>query len=150
MHKRGVELAINMIILVTLGLLVLAFGAFFIQDLFQKMHRVPFPESPNTASADDPINVLQEGAAKVGKDSPVRVDVFNRLEVPLTEDDVPSFSCAGNPPIGFSALGLRVEPGELHSYVAIVAPDEGVEKLSYPCSVSIGDLSGQFILELKA
>ncbi|MBN1275796.1 hypothetical protein JXA12_05935 [Candidatus Woesearchaeota archaeon] len=141
MNKKAVELAINTVIIITLGLLVLVVSVFLIKGFWENIS-IPEVEPPFMASRDNPL-VMHHKDVQAGRTAEVDVDFLNTGKAVTA---APSIACLGGPDITLQAMPLTVAPGEGKRYEALLAAGESVEPKQYPCTVILAGHESQAII----
>lgn len=147
MNKKGVELAFNTIIISIIALVVLAFALWLIGKSVGIVDR-PLPEMPNTATADQPIIVL-DATIKPGKQHETRIDFFNNQGTTIEETTLPTITCTAGLIPHIEAIGHEVPVGETTSYRVLISVPEGTESKGYPCRITIDETDTEFILKVR-
>ena len=150
MDRKGMELSLNMIIYVILGLVFLgvALGLItgYLPKLFEKFDK--FPEPTVEPTPDDPITFLPSVVSR-GKDTKMTVSFFNNEGADVSTSVVPKISCADIPELKVKASGLNIAVGENKDYRILVWVPKATSLGQYACTLTVREADESFILEVK-
>ncbi len=150
MDKKGMELSLNMIIYVILGLVflgvALGFITGYIPQLLDSLKGFPQPSIPPTS--DKPISFIPSYAIR-NRDVKMTVSFLNTEAGDVPATVVPQIRCSDIPDVRVKASGLNVPVGEVRDYHILVWVPKTTTPAMYACTMTVSQTEDTFILEVK-
>ena len=150
MDKKGMEISLNMIIYVVIGLVfmgvVLGFITGFLPGLLEKFKG--FPELKIQPTSDNPISFIPSSAIR-NKDTKMTVGFLNTENEDVPASVVPKIICSDIPELKVKAMGLSVPVGAIKEYEILVWVPKATLPNQYACTMTVSQTDKSFILEVK-
>ena len=151
MDKRGMELPLNMIIIVILALIFLGAALFILRDwLPSEPPHIPSMCEVYPPDAQNPVCANDRYEFSRGETKQLSVAFYNDGDSDLGASDIPDISCGmyeGNSPeLTVSSVGKSLPVGSHSDYLVIIKIPKDAPRGTYPCILSLGSAQKSFAL----
>jgi hypothetical protein len=154
-NKKGFELSFNAIIIIILAIVFLGIGIFLINKWFQNIDII-IPSTCNIYPPDQrsPICISEKYELELGKSYSLKTAFYNTGSIDLNPNNNPIIQCSNSlqgDTLNFrtSSIGNNLAIGEAKDYNIALQIEKTSKKGTYPCSISLGEMSKQFTIEVK-
>jgi hypothetical protein len=151
-NKKGFELSLNAIITIILAVAFLSIAIFLINKWFINIEfEIPNQCDIYPPTANNPICISSEIELKLGKTGKLKTAFYNTGQNDLTSSDIPIIECSsdinGNTiDLRTSSIGNNLQVSEYKDYSISLEVSKETKKGSYPCKISLGEMSKQFTI----
>ena len=148
--KKGIELAINTIIIMALALTVLVVGIYFITNNFRDLNsRIKeFPRLEVEPTPERPIEFIPSIIER-GKQNKMTIGFYNNELSEITKDIIPAIMCDGINEVLVESSGLNIPVGSWKSYAVLVSVPKDTKPSQYSCVITINKAEKSFFMEVK-
>jgi len=149
-NKKGVELSINMVIIMILAVLVLLVGIGLITGVMQKLIKTVenYPTLEIPPDIDNPISFLPATMNRAIQNK-MSIGFYNNEQADITTKTIPKMVCSGINNITVKALGLNIPVGSSNTYAALVTIPKSAAPGQYSCSIIISKTEKTFFMQVK-
>ena len=149
-RKKGVELAVNVIVIITLALLILALMAFLVTGAFSKIMESlkSFPKLEIPPDKDNPISFVPLSIER-GKTNKMTIGFYNNENSDISKAIIPKIYCQGISYVAVQATGIVIPVGQSNTYSVLVSVPKTVIAKSYPCTMTISKTEKTFFMDVK-
>ncbi len=155
MNKKAMELSINTIIVIVLALLFLGLAIGLIYNWLGNVNiKIPRQCEVYPPTQDNPICVMDPLELSRNKEATLYFSVYNGGATDLGIEDTPTIICSpsidGNSiELLTSGSGTELAVGDYKDYTMVIKSSKENNAGSYPCRISVGDISKAIIINLK-
>jgi hypothetical protein len=148
--KKGVELAINTVVIIIIALVVLGIVLMFVTGAFQKLILIfnTYPKLEIPPDSDNPISFIPSIIER-GKNNKMTIGFYNDEDKDISRAVLPKISCSGISNIHIKSAGILIPVGQTNTYSAIVNIPRTVEPNMYSCTMLISKTEKSFFMDVK-
>ncbi len=146
--KGGMQLSINMIIVIIIAFVFLGVAIYFIQDMFPEKPDIPTSCDIYPPNADDPICVKSEIDLKRGKSKTIGFSFYNDEDDEVGATAVPTVTCNPSLDLIVTVNPQAVPINEHKDFLMNVEVDEDVERQNYQCTLQMSEATKPITIEV--
>lgn len=148
MDKKGLELSINMIVIVVISVVTLIIILGFITGFFDNL-RLPEPPDPLIEPTRNVPITVSKSTLDRGRDNEVKIGFFNNEDSTVTSEETPSIRCSGIEDIEINSIGLDIPVGSSNIYATIIKLPSDTPASGYPCVIGISETERSFTFTVR-
>lgn len=155
-NKKGIQLSLNMIIVIIISLAFLGVALSLIMNWFADIEKPTIPSECEIypPSADSPVCVKEEVDIKRGDTVNLQVAFYNDEAEAIDSSQKPKIECQSNvdgeePDIKTTASGQELPVSDYTDYTLIVKVPTDASRGTFPCTLSLSNTQESFAINVN-
>lgn len=155
-NKKGLQLSLNMIIVIVISLVFLGIAISLITNWF---HNTDMPDVPSQCEiyppkAGSPVCVKDEVSLSRGDTANLKVAFYNNEDDTIPASESPNVNCQSNVDnenldLKATGSGQELPVGEYKDYNVIVKIPKDAPRGTFPCTLSLGNTDESFVISVE-
>ena len=152
--KKGLQLSLNMIVVVIISLVFMGLAMSLLLNWFDfDMPTVPSECDMYPPAASDPVCIRSNIELSRGDEVALRVAFYNDEDDAINSSQVPEIECSqsidgGDLEFGTASQGHDLGIAEYREYEVILRIDETSPRGTFPCRITLSETSESFSIEV--